>query len=81
MLMEETMELEKEIKLLVNLTIKELVTKYHKKSDVARKMVYEMDVYNLIMEKPVRLHDAPEKWAIKVLTYCNDVEAIENYYL
>lgn len=44
-------------------------------------MVKGIDLYGLVLQEPLRLHESPEKWAVIILTHFDDFEALERYYL
>lgn len=79
--MENGMEIEKEAKILSGLIVRELVSRYQKEIDEAKEMVRGMNLINLILDEPLRLHESPEKWAVIVLTFYDDIDALERYYL
>ncbi|HDR4560896.1 hypothetical protein [Bacillus cereus] len=81
MLMEEKLNIKQEAHLLEELTVKELVSRYKKELSIAKQMVKGIDLYGLVLQEPLRLHESPEKWAVIILTHFDDFEALERYYL
>jgi len=57
-----------------------LINHFEKEEETAKKLVKKFNLWEVVKENPLILHDSPEKVALMILTDEGDLEAIEKYY-
>jgi UDP-N-acetylglucosamine transferase subunit ALG13 len=72
-------KLQKEIHLMVNHIIRELIVEFGKSKAEAMYLVKRTDVEKSLMKDPMGFHESPYNWALSVLTDNDDVEALEKH--
>jgi len=69
----------KDIKMMVQHIIRELVEEFGKSEIEAKELIQKSDVVRSLMIDPMGFHESPYNWALSILTDANDVEALEKY--
>lgn len=72
-------KLRKEIDLMINHIIRELIVEFGKCKTDALRLLERSKVEKLLLTDPMSFHESPYNWALSILIDDNDVEALEKH--
>jgi hypothetical protein len=72
-------KLQKEIDLMINHIIRELIVEFGKSKTEAIHLVKKSGVEKSLIKDPMGFHESPYNWALSILTDNDDVEALEKH--
>ncbi|SFA49959.1 hypothetical protein SAMN05192569_102333 [Parageobacillus thermantarcticus] len=72
-------KLQKEIDVMIQHIIRELIVEFGKSETEAIHLVEQSDVKKSLMQDPSGFHDSPYHWALSILTDCDEAEALERH--
>jgi UDP-N-acetylglucosamine transferase subunit ALG13 len=72
-------KLRKEIDLMINHIIRELIVEFGKSKTDAIRLLEKSKVEKSLVTDPMGFHESPYNWALSILTDNNDVEALEKH--
>ncbi len=70
---------QKEIDLMINHIISELVVEFGKDEKEAIQLIKKSKVDKSLKNEPVGFHESPYNWALSILTENDDFEALEKH--
>jgi len=74
-----SMIIQKEIEIMVQHIIRELIVEFGKCETEAKELIKKSGVVKSLMEDPMGFHESPYHWALSILTDADDLETLEKY--